>query len=35
MFRTASGSADTVLVLISFPFIVWGAEELRRWAIRK
>ena len=35
MFRTASVSAETILLMIPFPFIVWGADELRRWSIRK
>jgi hypothetical protein len=25
---------DMLLVLILFPFIVWGADELRKWVIR-
>jgi hypothetical protein len=31
MFRTASMNADTILLLIPFPFVVWGVDELRHW----
>jgi calcium-translocating P-type ATPase len=31
---TAGLSADEVLFLLPFPFIVWGADELRRWHLR-
>jgi magnesium-transporting ATPase (P-type) len=32
---TASLSAGTLLVTAPFPFIVWGADELRRWGRRR
>jgi calcium-translocating P-type ATPase len=35
MFNTASVSLDTLLLLAPFPLIVWGADELRRWGIRR
>jgi magnesium-transporting ATPase (P-type) len=35
LFRTESVSIDTLLLMLPFPLIVWGADELRRWAIRK
>ncbi len=35
MFRTASVSGETLLLMVPFPFIVWGADELRRWLIRR
>ena len=28
---TASLTADELLFVLPFPFIVWGADELRRW----
>jgi hypothetical protein len=31
---TAVPPARDLLLLISFPFIVWGADELRKWVIR-
>ena len=34
IFRTASVSADTVALMLPFPVIVWGADEIRRWLIR-
>ncbi|MFI5046154.1 MAG: cation-translocating P-type ATPase [Acidimicrobiia bacterium] len=34
MFRTASVSRETVVMMLPFPVIVWGADELRRWAVR-
>jgi len=32
---TAALPAKDILLVLPFPFIVWGADELRRWAIRK
>lgn len=32
---TAALPAKDVLLVLPFPFIVWGADELRRWAIRR
>ena len=32
---TASLSADELLFVAPFPFIVWGADELRRWYVRR
>ncbi len=34
IFRTASVSADTIALMLPFPVIVWGADEVRRWLIR-
>ena len=31
---TAVPPARDMLLLIPFPFIVWGADELRKWVIR-
>jgi calcium-translocating P-type ATPase len=31
---TASLPAHDLLLLLPFPFIVWGADELRRWLVR-
>jgi Cation transporting ATPase, C-terminus len=31
---TAVPPAREMLLLIPFPFIVWGADELRKWVIR-
>jgi hypothetical protein len=31
---TAVPPGREMLLLISFPFIVWGADELRKWVIR-
>ncbi|MFI5040196.1 MAG: cation transporting ATPase C-terminal domain-containing protein, partial [Solirubrobacterales bacterium] len=31
---SAAPSAHDLLLLIPFPFIVWGADELRKWVIR-
>jgi hypothetical protein len=30
LFGTAALSADQLLLVVPFPFIVWGADELRR-----
>ena len=32
---TASLSADELLFVAPFPFVVWGADELRRWYVRR
>jgi calcium-translocating P-type ATPase len=32
---TASLTADELLFVLPFPFIVWGADELRRWRRRR
>jgi magnesium-transporting ATPase (P-type) len=32
---TASLAADELLFVAPFPFIVWGADELRRWYLRR
>ncbi len=31
---TAVPPARDIVLLIPFPFIVWGADELRKWVIR-
>ena len=35
VFGTASLGLDAVLFVVPFPFIVWGADELRRWLLRR
>lgn len=35
VFGTASLSPDQIAVVVPFPFIVWGADELRRWWQRR
>jgi calcium-translocating P-type ATPase len=35
LLHTAALPAHLVLLTVPFPFIVWGADELRRYAIRK
>ncbi|MGV1049903.1 MAG: cation-translocating P-type ATPase [Solirubrobacterales bacterium] len=32
---TAALPAKDVLLVLPFPFVVWGADELRRWALRR
>jgi calcium-translocating P-type ATPase len=32
---TAALPAKDLLLVLPFPFIVWGADELRRWAVRR
>jgi len=32
---TAALAPDMVLFVVPFPFIVWGADELRRWLMRR
>jgi calcium-translocating P-type ATPase len=35
LLHTAGLPASDLVVLIPFPFIVWGADELRRWLVRR
>jgi magnesium-transporting ATPase (P-type) len=35
LLHTAPPAADQLLLLLPFPFIVWGADELRRWFVRR
>jgi calcium-translocating P-type ATPase len=35
VFATASLGASELALLASFPIIVWGSDELRRWRLRK
>ena len=35
LLATASLTPDMLLFVAPFPFIVWGADELRRWAVRR
>jgi magnesium-transporting ATPase (P-type) len=35
IFRTAAVDADVLLLMVPFPFVVWGADELRRWRLRR
>ena len=32
---TAALSPDALALALPFPFIVWGADELRRWLVRR
>jgi calcium-translocating P-type ATPase len=32
---TAAPPPSDLIILLPFPFIVWGADELRRWALRR
>lgn len=32
---TAALTPQTVLLTVPFPFVVWGADELRRWVVRR
>jgi magnesium-transporting ATPase (P-type) len=32
---TAALHPDDLLVVLPFPFIVWGADEVRRWRVRR
>jgi hypothetical protein len=32
---TACPPAKDLLILLPFPFIVWGADELRRYLVRR
>jgi magnesium-transporting ATPase (P-type) len=35
LLATAALPPDALLLALPFPFIVWGADELRRWALRR
>ena len=35
VFGTAALPLDAVLFVVPFPFIVWGADEIRRWLKRR
>jgi magnesium-transporting ATPase (P-type) len=35
LLATAALTPDMLLFVVPFPFIVWGADELRRWAARR
>jgi calcium-translocating P-type ATPase len=35
VFDTAAVGGLNLLILLPFPIIVWGADEIRRWAIRR
>jgi calcium-translocating P-type ATPase len=35
LLHTAPPAPDQLLLLLPFPFIVWGADELRRWFVRR
>ncbi|HEX7058490.1 MAG TPA: cation-transporting P-type ATPase [Solirubrobacterales bacterium] len=35
VFGTAALSPSHIAMLAAFPFIVWGSDELRRWALRR
>ena len=35
LLHMAPPSADQLLLLLPFPFIVWGADELRRYFLRR
>jgi hypothetical protein len=39
LFQDALGTAalglPELLFILPFPFIVWGADEVRRWALRR
>jgi len=35
LLHTTAPSGDQLLLLLPFPFIVWGADELRRWRVRR
>jgi hypothetical protein len=32
---TAALTPEMLLFVAPFPFVVWGADELRRWALRR
>jgi Cation transporting ATPase, C-terminus len=34
-FGTASLSPGQLAIVAPFPFIVWGADEIRRWLVRR
>jgi calcium-translocating P-type ATPase len=35
IFKTAGLGAGELLVLLAFPIVVWGSDELRRWLVRR
>ena len=35
LLSTAALAPDMLLFVAPFPFIVWGADELRRWVVRR
>jgi hypothetical protein len=35
VFHTAALGPTEVALLATFPVVVWGADELRRWRIRR
>ena len=35
IFGTASPSARQLVILLPYPFVVWGADEIRRWIQRR
>ena len=35
LFGTASLSPGQLAIVAPFPFIVWGADEIRRWVVRR
>jgi magnesium-transporting ATPase (P-type) len=35
IFHTSALGLGELLMLASFPFIVWGTDELRRWVVRR
>lgn len=35
LFGTAGLGASELLVLLTFPILVWGSDELRRWVLRR
>lgn len=35
LLATAALDPDMLLFVAPFPFVVWGADELRRWALRR
>ena len=35
IFNTASVSPEVILIMLPFPILVWGADEIRRWVARR
>jgi hypothetical protein len=35
LFGTANLPLRDLVLLLPYPFIVWGADELRRWLLRR
>ena len=35
MFGSAAVSVERLLLMLSFPLVVWGADEIRRWLVRR